>query len=71
MAHMFLYINGYEKEFSIRNTVTAPLTDAATIQELWFLGPDCHIKTHIECVLAWKDRGAATNWERLSMARVW
>ena len=25
-------------------TVPAPLTDAATIQEFWFCGPDYHIK---------------------------
>jgi len=51
-------------------TVPAPLTDAVTIKEFWFWAPDYHIKNAQKCVLAWKVRGLATNWERLLMTRV-
>ena len=39
------------------NTVPAPSTDAATIQELSFLGPYYHIKNAKKWVLAWKVMG--------------
>ena len=51
-------------------TVLAPLLATASIQKKIFLPSDYHIKSTKKSFLAWKHMGAATNRERLIVARV-